>query len=102
MSDYKKGRWKSMVELLSKKAEMSVKDIAQILNVSEMTVRRDLTIWKKIGLSRERMEEPDSSIRRVLLERTMSSETDAEERSAEEHHRLESRLPGEGKRNDLS
>ena len=47
MSDYKKGRWKSMVELLSKKAEMSVKEIAQILNVSEMTVRRDLTDMEK-------------------------------------------------------
>jgi DeoR family deoxyribose operon repressor len=42
MSDYKKIRWKSMIELLSKKEEVSVREIAQALEVSEMTVRRDL------------------------------------------------------------
>ena len=42
MNDDKKDRYQSIVGLLSQKAEMSVKDIAKVLNVSEMTVRRDL------------------------------------------------------------
>jgi DeoR family transcriptional regulator, deoxyribose operon repressor len=42
MNEDKKDRYKSIVALLSQKSEMTVKDIAKILNVSDMTVRRDL------------------------------------------------------------
>lgn len=42
MNDDKKERNKSIVTLLSQKGEMTVKDIAKMLNVSEMTVRRNL------------------------------------------------------------
>ncbi len=42
MNEDKKDRYRSIVTHLSQKGEMTVKDIATILNVSEMTVRRDL------------------------------------------------------------
>jgi DeoR family transcriptional regulator, deoxyribose operon repressor len=42
MSDIRKGRWKSIVELVTQRGGISVKEIAQALDVSEMTVRRDL------------------------------------------------------------
>jgi DeoR family deoxyribose operon repressor len=42
MSDNKNSRWRSIVELLSQHGDMSVKEIARILEVSEMTVRRNL------------------------------------------------------------
>jgi len=50
MSDDKNGRYKRIVALLSREGEMTVHGIAKILDVSEMTVRRDLT-----GLESERV-----------------------------------------------
>jgi DeoR family deoxyribose operon repressor len=42
MAEDKRARWKNIMTLLSQKGEMSVKETAQTLSVSEMTIRRDL------------------------------------------------------------
>ena len=46
MSDDKTLRWKNIMALISQKGEMSVKETAGILGVSEITIRRDLTEMK--------------------------------------------------------
>ena len=43
MSEEKKTRYRRIVGLLSENGEMTVRDIAKILTVSDMTVRRDLS-----------------------------------------------------------
>jgi DeoR family deoxyribose operon repressor len=43
MNEDKKDRYKRIVTLLSQGGELTVHDIAQVLDVSEMTVRRDLS-----------------------------------------------------------
>jgi len=46
MSDDKTLRWKNIMALISQKGEMSVKETAELLGVSEITIRRDLTEMK--------------------------------------------------------
>lgn len=48
----KKRRLKEIIEILNKKGEVSVKEIAQKLIISEMTVRRDLSYLEEEGLIR--------------------------------------------------
>ena len=47
MADDKKKRWKNIVLLLSQNGDMSVKEIAHALSVSEMTIRRYLMEMEK-------------------------------------------------------
>lgn len=47
MTDEKKKRLMNIVSLLHQKEEMTVKEIAGLLNVSDMTIRRDLTDLEK-------------------------------------------------------
>ncbi len=49
MSYERKKRIQNIEELLNQKVELSVKDIAEMLHVSDMTVRRDLDALEELG-----------------------------------------------------
>lgn len=68
MSYERKKRIRNIVNLLNQKSELSVKEIAEMLHVSDMTVRRDLNELEKQGIIRRThggatLLDPSSSVR---------------------------------------
>lgn len=68
MSYERKKRIRNIVNLLNQKSELSVKEIAEMLHVSDMTVRRDLNELERQGIIRRThggatLLDPSSSVR---------------------------------------